>query len=502
MKRPGSRSNGEGRAADPAALPSVNALLERPVLVRIAERQGHAAALDAARLALEQLRSELLNGHSDSPAGRRPGSEVSPGARAEGTGGSREVLAARAEALAESHARRVRRSTLRRVINATGVLVHTNLGRAPLSRAAIRAAARAGRGYVALEYDLESGTRGSRYVHCEALLRELTGAGGALVVNNNAAALLLAVNTAAAGKAAVVSRGELVEIGGGFRVHEILARSGARLVEVGSTNKTHSSDYARALDELGPDAGAVLKVHRSNFVQTGFVADVGVPQLVELVRERGSEVPVIHDLGSGCFADLSRYGVVREPTVGEAVAEGPAFVTCSGDKLLGGPQAGIIVGDAEWIARARRNPLTRALRVDKLTLAALEATLRVYRDPERLDRLPLFAMLRRTLAELKEAAGGLARQLSEMDGVSAEVVETEARVGGGSLPGAVVPGAGVALAIRGVTADELEERLRLAPTPVIARVAEGRVLLDLRSVADEELPALTRLVRQALAPSA
>jgi L-seryl-tRNA(Ser) seleniumtransferase len=351
---------------------------------------------------------------------------------------------------------------------------------------------------VALEYDLASGGRGSRYVHCEGLLRELTGAGGALVVNNNAAALLLAVNTAAAGKAVIVSRGELIEIGGGFRVHEILTRSGARLVEVGATNRTHADDYARALDDLGADAGAILKVHRSNFVQSGFVAEVGAGELVRLVRARGTDVPVIHDLGSGCLIDLALDGAPREPTVREAVAEGPAFVTASGDKLLGGPQAGLLAGDAEWVARARRNPLTRALRVDKLTLAALEATLRAYRDPARLERLPVVAMLRRPLAELKRSAARLALELSGIDGVSAEVVETEGRVGGGSLPGAGIRGAGVALSLRGTTADDLEGRLRRAPTPVVSRVADGRVIVDLRSVAEEELPLLRRMLRQAL----
>ncbi|HEY7530563.1 MAG TPA: L-seryl-tRNA(Sec) selenium transferase [Gemmatimonadota bacterium] len=478
--------NREAEGTDRAALPSVNALMERRGLVHIAERQGRTAAVAAARAALEELRGEL-------------GGDGRTAAAAENGADGREALAARAEELARRHARRARRSTLRRVINATGVLVHTNLGRSPLSRAALEAAARAARGYVALEIDLATGTRGSRSVHCEGLLRELTGAEGALVVNNNAAALLLAVNTAAAGRAAIVSRGELVEIGGGFRVHEILARSGARLVEVGSTNRTHPADYVRALDELGTQAGAILKVHRSNFVQSGFVAEVSARALVDLVRDRGGGIPVIHDLGSGCLVDLSRYGVAREPTLGEAVADGPAFVTASGDKLLGGPQAGIVLGEATWIARARTNPLTRALRVDKLTLAALEATLRVHRDPARADRLPLFAMLARPVEELRRSAARLAQDLSGVPGVTAEVVETEARIGGGSLPGAAVESAGVALSLRGTGAAELEERLRRAPTPVVARVVEDRVVVDLRAVADDELVLLRRMLTTVLA---
>jgi L-seryl-tRNA(Ser) seleniumtransferase len=474
-------------AGDLSAIPSVNALLERPALVRLAERLGHAAALDAARAALDELRGEL--------AGEGPG----PAPAANGAGGPREALAARAEMLAERHARRARRSTLRRVINATGVLVHTNLGRAPLSRAAARAAARAARGYVALEYDLASGGRGSRYVHCEALLRELTGAGGALVVNNNAAALLLAVNTAAAGKAVIVSRGELIEIGGGFRVHEILTRSGARLVEVGATNRTHADDYARALDDLGADAGAILKVHRSNFVQSGFVAEVGAGELVRLVRARGADVPVIHDLGSGCLIDLALDGAPREPTVREAVAEGPAFVTASGDKLLGGPQAGCLVGTGVLLEASQRNPLARALRADKLTLAALEATLSLYRDAETaLREIPILRMLTAQPDQLASTAGRLAGLVNAGAANVARVTDGVSAVGGGSFPAAVLPTSLVAIDPGELGATGLALRLRLGEPAVIARVQEERVLLDPRTLPEAALPAVADAVLRAL----
>ena len=468
------------------ALPSVNALLERPGLARIAARYGRDAARGAAQAAIDRLRDRLRE--------RTP--DASP---------DRDELLARAESLAVRHARQARRSTLRRVINATGVVIHTNLGRAPLARSAARAAARAAQGYVALEYDLETGTRGSRYVHCERLLRELTDAGGALVVNNNAAALLLALNTTAEGRAVLVSRGEMVEIGGGFRVHEILGKSGARLVEVGATNKTHPADYARALREVSGGVGAILKVHRSNFVQTGFVAEVGLPELARIIeddaRERGTNerVALVFDQGSGMLADLEPLGLTGEAGVADALAAGADLVAFSGDKLLGGPQAGVLVGRGDWIGRAKRNPLTRALRVDKLTLAALEATLQLHRGGEQFVRLPVLALLRRTRDELRTAAEALLDSLGDVPGLDAEIMDTETRVGGGSLPGAALPGVGVALRMDGLEAHELEARLRRDPAPVIGRIVESRVVLELRSVPEGDLPRLGRVVRRAVA---
>ena len=300
------------------------------------------------------------------------------------------------------------RSTLRRVINATGVVLHTNLGRAPLASAALDAIRAVAQGFSTLEYDVATGARGSRHAHCTALLAELTGAEDALVVNNCAAALVLTLNTFADGRDAVISRGELVEIGGSFRVPDIMAKSGARLVEVGTTNRTHADDYRRA---LSPRTGALVSVHRSNFTIEGFVASVPVRELVPIAAE--GRVPLLHDFGSGLLLDLSPWGLTGEPSARDAVKAGASLVMMSGDKLLGGPQAGIIVGKAELIGALRRNPLARALRVDKLTLAALEATLALYRDPARaVSAIPALAMLTTSVMALEARASHLAAVLA------------------------------------------------------------------------------------------
>jgi L-seryl-tRNA(Ser) seleniumtransferase len=382
---------------------------------------------------------------------------------------------------------RAQRPSLRHVINATGVVLHTNLGRAPLARAAIDAVERAARGYTNLEYDVEKGTRGSRYSHCVTLLRQLTGAEDALVVNNNAAALVLALNTLAAGRDVVISRGELVEIGGSFRIPEIMERSGARLVEVGTTNRTHVADYE---DALRRDVGGVMKVHRSNFAMEGFVADVDARTLVDLLRSSG--VPLLHDLGSGLLIALDAIGLVGEPTAADAVRSGAALVTMSGDKLLGGPQAGIIVGAAAVVKRLRENPLVRALRVDKLTIAALEATLALYRDPTSAIRdVPVLAMLGHSSTELRARAQALRARIGD----SASVIASEASVGGGAFPNARIPS--VALAF---TDDvrRMEERLRFGDPAVIGRIADGRLLIDVRTVLPSEDEQLVAAVRAAL----
>jgi len=372
------------------------------------------------------------------------------------------------------------RPSLRRVINATGVVLHTNLGRAPLATAAIDAIREAASGYSNLEYDIERGNRGSRYDHCASLLCELTGAGGALVVNNNAAALVLVLNTIANGREVVISRGELVEIGGSFRIPDIMERSGATLREIGTTNRTHQADYESA---IGAATGAVLKVHRSNFAMEGFVAEVEARDLAALARDRN--LPLVHDLGSGLLIPLDSLGLTGEPTARDAVHAGAHIVTMSGDKLLGGPQAGIIVGDADLVKRMRANPLLRALRVDKLTLAALEATLMLYRDPARaMKEIPVLASLGIPVSTLRARANALRTQIS-----GAEVIETESSVGGGAFPSAKLPS--VALAVAG-NAQRLEERLRLGDPAIIGRVADGRLVLDLRTVpasADETLAA-------------
>jgi L-seryl-tRNA(Ser) seleniumtransferase len=387
------------------------------------------------------------------------------------------------------------RATLRRVINATGVVLHTNLGRAPLAPAALDAIRAVAQGFSTLEYDVATGTRGSRHAHCTRLLTELTGAEDALVVNNCAAALVLALNTFADGRDAVISRGELVEIGGSFRVPDIMAKSGATLVEVGTTNRTHADDYRRA---LSPRTGAIVSVHRSNFTLEGFVASVPVRDLVPLAAEGG--VPLLHDFGSGLLLDLSPWGLTGEPTASEAVRAGASLVMMSGDKLLGGPQAGIIVGDARLIGALRRNPLARALRVDKLTLAALEATLALYRDPARaVTSIPALAMLTTPVTALEARASRLVAMLATngVESPVARVARTEASVGGGAFPSARIPSAAVTLDV--ASPERLESQLRGGAVPVIGRIAEGRVVLDLRGVSPELDDELGALIARALA---
>jgi L-seryl-tRNA(Ser) seleniumtransferase len=386
-------------------------------------------------------------------------------------------------AIRDALAMRQRRS-LRPVINATGVILHTNLGRAPLAASAIEALSETARDYSNLEYDLEHGERGSRYVHCVRLLRELTGAEDALVVNNGAAALVLALNTLAEGQPAIVSRGELIEIGGSFRIPDIMAKSGARLVEVGTTNRTHLADYERALVE----GSVVVKVHRSNFAVEGFVAEATLAELVRVTSAKN--IPVLHDLGSGLLISLAAVGLRGEPVASDIVRDGATVVTMSGDKLLGGPQAGIVLGRSSAIARMRSNPLTRALRVDKLTLAALEATLALYRDPARAVReIPTLAMITEDVAAIRQRARGLADVLSRRN-IRCEVVDTDAQVGGGAFPTARIPSAGLALP---GSADRIDVRLRSGEPPVVGRISDGRLLLDLRTVradCDDELAGL------------
>lgn len=385
--------------------------------------------------------------------------------------------------------RRVRAS-LRPVFNATGVVLHTNLGRAPLAASALEAVLDVARGFSNLEYDLGAGVRGSRYVHCAALLRELTGAADAIVVNNCAGALVLALNTLAEGRDAIVSRGELVEIGGSFRVPDIMAKSGARLLEIGTTNRTHVDDYRRALTG---ETGVIVKVHRSNFALQGFVAEATVAQLAPVAREFG--VPIVHDLGSGLLMSLEEFGLSGEPTAADALRDGASLVLMSGDKLLGGPQAGIIAGDAELIAALKRNPLARALRVDKMTLAALEATLSLYREPARaLREIPVLAMLSAPAARIRARAEALAISLQGR-GVDAAAQASEASVGGGAFPTARI----ASFAVR-VTGDAvaLERALRGGAVPVIARIADDHLLMDLRSIPETQDTAFQEAVLGAL----
>lgn len=461
-------------------IPGVDHLLDSEPFRALEARYGRLPLVFALRETLEGVRMRLERGEPvaglDDPASY--------------AGAVEEVLV-REEA-----------GSLRRVINATGVILHTNLGRAPLAREAMEAMMRAGRGYSNLEYDLEEGGRGSRYDHCVALLTRLTGAEDALVVNNNAAALVLALNTVARGRGVLVSRGELVEIGGGFRVPEVLERAGAVLREVGSTNRTRLDDYREALEEPGaPGRGAeppaaILKVHRSNFRISGFTEEASLADLATLGREHG--VPVIHDLGSGLLVAPELLGLPDEPRPAASVAAGADVVAFSGDKLLGGPQAGILVGRRERIRALRANPLCRALRVDKTTVAALEATLRLHRDPEEaVARIPALRMLATPVEELEERARRLAEELEER-GVLAEATNTPtgSAVGGGTYPGVSIPTWHLRVEVS--SADALARRLRHGEPPVVGRVEDDGMVFDLRTVdPDEEDELLRRLEEEA-----
>jgi L-seryl-tRNA(Ser) seleniumtransferase len=427
-------------------LPSVDRLLADS---RLAD-EPHELALEAARAALEHARTEIR-------AGRDPGDVA---------------------ALAAAQLDAWRLPSLRRVLNATGVIVHTNLGRAPLAESALERVREVGAGYSTLEYDRAAGGRGSRQEHLVEPLRRLTGAEAALVVNNNAAAVLLALAALAEGREVVVSRGELIEIGDGFRIPDVLVRSGARLVEVGTTNRTRAADYERA---IGPDTALLLRVHQSNFRVVGFTELPALGELADVARRAG--LPLVDDLGSGA---LFPFG--DEPTAAASLAAGADLVCFSGDKLLGGPQAGILVGRAELVERLRRHPLQRALRADKLTLAALEGTLALALDPERARReIPVLRMLEEPAETIRERAERLAAL------VGGQVEETVARVGGGALPLAQLPSVACALE------EELAARLRAGEPPVIALVRDGRTLLDVRTLRDDEIDEVARAVAAARA---
>jgi L-seryl-tRNA(Ser) seleniumtransferase len=437
-----------------ARLPAVDRVLRSAEAAPLIERYGRTLVLDTVREALAERR------------GRGAAGSVA------------EIVAASAEALAA-----LMRASQRRVFNLTGTVLHTNLGRAPLPEEAIAAAVAAMRDTSNLEYGLEAGRRGERDDHVAPWLCRLTGAEAALAVNNNAGALVLALNTLALGRDTIVSRGELIEIGGSFRLPDIMARAGTRLVEVGTTNRTHLADFAAA---IGPDTGLILKAHTSNYRVEGFTATVPTAKLAALARQR--QIPFVEDLGSGTLVDLENWGLPHEPTVAEALRAGADLVTFSGDKLLGGPQAGLVVGRAGLVARLAKNPLKRALRLDKIRLAALEAVLRLYADPDRLvDRLPSLRLLARPRDDIAASAERLLPALAQALAGLAEVslAETTSQIGSGALPMELLPSAALALHPLAMPVEKLAACLRRLPIPIIGRIEKGRLLLDLRCLEDE-----------------
>ena len=382
---------------------------------------------------------------------------------------------------------------LRRVINATGVVIHTNLGRSPLHPSAVQHIIDVSATYSNLEFDLEQGERGSRYAHVEEILCKLSGAESAMVVNNNAGAVMLVLNTMAEGREVIVSRGELVEIGGAFRIPDVMRRSGALLKEVGTTNRTHSRDYQ---DAIGSQTALLLKVHSSNFRMLGFTSDVPLAKLVELARQH--DLPVMNDLGSGCLIDLTPYGLEKEPTVKEAIQTGVDVITFSGDKLLGGPQAGIIVGKKTSLDLIKANPLTRALRIDKLTLAALESTLLLYLDEKKaVEELPTLRMLTYDRPSLRKRGARLLKRLRGLLGDSASLVLKEdiSRVGGGAYPAQELPTIVLAIKPLHASVNDLEQRLRKGDPPVICRISNDELVFDLRTIFDDDIPLLTSAIK-------
>jgi L-seryl-tRNA(Ser) seleniumtransferase len=433
----------------------VDALLRLPSVEELVTAHGAEAVIGAIRNAVESARRQIRAGiPAPSPADW-------PGMVAQ-------ILSERDQ------------PTLRPLINATGVIIHTNLGRAPLSQAARRAVEQLTVGYNNLEYDLDAGGRGSRYDHTRALLCDLTGAEDALIVNNNASAVYLVLAALCAGRDVIVSRGELVEIGGGFRIPDVLRQSGARLLEVGTTNRTHPTDFENA---IGVETAALMRVHASNFRQIGFVSMPSLAELVEIAH--AASIPqrplVIDDLGSGTLLDTAPYGLAAEPTVQQSVAAGADLITFSGDKLLGGPQAGLIVGTREAVAILRRHPMARALRVDKMTLAALDATLRSYARGRAVEEIPVWQMIAATAESLQARAERWRERLASIPAV---VIPGESTVGGGSLPGETLPTFLLALDLP--HPDQIAKQLRQAEIPVICRIWQDRVVLDPRTVAPEE----------------
>ena len=458
-----------------STLPSVDEILKSRQSMEWLNTYPRRYVLKAIREAIDLRRKEIIEGFD--------------------TDLSEEVMMADIENIIE----RLSSYSLIPLINATGVVIHTNLGRSILSKKALENIKQVSESYSNLEYNIEEGKRGKRYTHIKRILREVTGAEDALVVNNNAAAVLLCLNTIAKGKEVIVSRGELVEIGGSFRMPEIMAASGAILREVGTTNKTHLYDYKKAINE---GTALILKVHKSNYRISGFTEEISIEDLVSLGSRH--QIPVMFDLGSGCLTDLKPFGIHNEPLVKEVVSTGVDITTFSGDKLLGGPQGGVIVGKREYIEKIQKNPMTRAMRIDKLTLAGFEATLMEYIDEEKaVENIPTLRMLLQKPEEIKERANKIAKRLKkEIKDVHINVMGDSSRAGGGALPEVDLPTYVVSIKSDEISVNELEERLRKGNPPIIARIKEDSLILDARTVRDADFEGLVKGIRSALSEHA
>lgn len=455
-----------------AKIPSVDRLLTTQTMEAVLRQYPKTLVLKAINQTLDDLRSKIKRGDIV---------EQEPDLSLESVSSQ---AAERLEVIS--------RPSLRPLINATGIVVHTNLGRSILADSVIRKFRPIGGGYSNLEYDLDQGKRGSRYVHVEEILKELTSAEAAMVVNNNAAAVLISLETLAKGREVIVSRGQLVEIGGSFRIPDVMRKSGAKMVEVGTTNKTHLRDYEEA---IGPETALLLKVHQSNYSIVGFSEDVPLSELVKLGGRYG--IPVMEDLGSGCFVDFSKYGVLKEPPVQEVLAQGVDLVTFSGDKLLGGPQNGIILGRKNLIEAIKKNPMNRAMRIDKLTLVALEETLRFYRDePVAVKAIPTLKMICEPYKSVKKKADRLIKLIGKIKtrNFALELVDGNSKPGGGALPLSELPSRLLCLVPKEMSSHSMEVWLRSYDPPVIARVENERVLLDVRTIQDRELKIVAQAV--------
>jgi len=455
-------------------IPAVDRLLDSPDLKDISACYPRNLILRAINEVLDELRKEI--GKDSDITG--------PSALSIGT----------VSGLVKKRLELISRSSLRQVINATGVVIHTNLGRSILAQRAIEMFRPLTGGYSNLEYDLEQGKRGIRYAHVEGILKELTSAEAAMVVNNNAAAVLISLETLAKDREVIISRGELVEIGGSFRIPDVMKKSGAKMVEVGTTNKTHIEDYEEV---IGPETALILKAHKSNFQILGFAEEVEISRLSELGKKYG--LPVMEDLGSGCLVDLSRYGLKKEPTVQEALEAGADLVTFSGDKLLGGPQAGIILGRQDLVEDIKRNQLNRALRIDKLTLLALEQTLRIYRDEVvALKEIPTLRMICEPYSTLKKKAGRLRRKIGNLHSgnFDLDLADGNSKVGGGALPMTDLPTRLLLMIPKKISARFMDEWLKSYDPPIIVRVDQDKVVLDIRTIQDNEIEIVAGAVKE------